>query len=68
MSGAISGLGCVHSQGRRDVAESTGIADVLSLEEVIATLIRKRNAEMDRSSKSNGAAAKSCSTSCRVPP
>ena len=45
VSGAILVWGACTPEGRRDVAESTGIADVLSLEEVIATLIRKRNAE-----------------------
>ncbi len=44
-SGAILVWGACAPEGRREVLASTGIFEVLSMEEVISTLIRTRNTE-----------------------
>jgi hypothetical protein len=43
--GAILVWGACTPEGRREVVDGTGILEVLSLEEVISTLIRAKNAE-----------------------
>jgi hypothetical protein len=45
VAGTILIWGACTPEGRQDVMAGTGISDVLSLEEVIASLIATRNAE-----------------------
>ena len=45
VDGAILIWGACDQEGRREVVEGTGIAEVLSLEEIIETLVNRANPE-----------------------